>query len=220
MGYTPAAALANNASTTRTIQVGGVSPAGPQSASSALRGMALTGLTGLGGAASNFASYMAESSMLRDYGDILRAEAILEAQRVAEQGRQFKADQKMDFIMSGVQLGGTPIQVLEDTSLKIKDEVAAIERRGEAQRWLAYAEAAQTRNKGFTGFMSDLTDTFDSVNSLYSSAQKAGIFSYSGTKVKISSKPSKSSSIGRVPKAKSTGILLNRNAYQIGKGIV
>lgn len=223
MGYSPIAGLAGSTSTSKTINVGTPSPAGPGAASSAMWGITSTGLLGGAGAVANLASYWAESRMMRDYGDILRAEALLEAERVMEQGRQFKAEQKMGFIMSGVQGGGTPMQVLEDTSLKVQEEADAIRRRGEAERWLAYAKASQTRTTGITGFLSDLDNTIGNVSSLYSKASQSGIFSYSGAKVKISSSPSKAprtSWFNRTPNAKSTGILLNKNAFAISKGIV
>lgn len=176
-------------------------------------GMAASAGLGLTGNLMNLGSYWQESQALRQYGDIAYREALLEADRVMEQGRQFKADQKMSYVMSGVQVQGTPLQVLEDTSLKIGDEVNAIKRRGEAQKWLAYAEASQTRLKGVTGFLSGIDRTVSDLQSNYSSAKKAGIFgNTSPSSVLVKSSSNKSNT--------STGIYLNKNAFQLSKDYV
>lgn len=151
----------------------------------------------------NLGSYWAESRALRAYGNTLYNEALLEADRVMEQGRQFKADQKMSYVMSGVQVQGTPMQILEDTSLKIGDEVNAIKRRGEAQRALAYIKASQTRTKGITGFLSGITKSIGQIGTIYQDAKRGGVFDNNSSTSNTS-----------------TGIYLNKNAYVLDKDYV
>ena len=126
------------------------------------------------GGAMNMASSFSEAGALRRQGDIAYNEALLEADRVSEQGRQFKATQKMAYVMSGVSMAGTPMQVLQDTDLKISDEIRATKRRGDAQRSLAYLKASQTQTKGITGFLSGMAGTAFKATELYGQAKKGG----------------------------------------------
>ena len=139
---------------------------------------ALVGLGAIGtiGNAVNAASAFSEAGSMREQGDIAYNEALLEADRVSEQGRQHKASQKMAYVMSGVSVAGTPMQVLQDTDLKIADEIRATKARGAAQKALAYARASQTSNKGISGFLSGMTKTGSTVFNLYGQAKAGGIF--------------------------------------------
>lgn len=138
-----------------------------------------TGLTGLLGVVGNVMSVNSagmESNATMQEGELAYQEALLEADRTAEQGRQFQAEQKMKYVMSGVMLAGSPIMVLDDTANKVQDEINAIKQRGEAQRAVAYARAGITKSEGRTGFLSGLVNTGTNMFSLYNSAKKGGLF--------------------------------------------
>lgn len=154
----------------------GANPAGTAGAGAAVAGIGLTSLLGMAGTTMTGTSSLAEASALRNQGDIAYNEALLEADRLNEQGRQYKATQKMSYVMSGVQVSGTPMQILQDTALKTQDQVNATVRRGEAQRNLAYAKSRQTSTKGITGFLSGLGSTATSAFNMYSKAKAGGLF--------------------------------------------
>lgn len=148
-------------------------------------GTLATGALGIAGTVANAGSAFSESSFMRQQGDIAYNEALLEADRVSEQGRQYKASQKMAYVMSGVSVAGTPMQVLQDTDLKVGDEIRSIKARGLAQRTLAYMKASQTQTKGGTGFLSGLTGTASTTSKLYNQAKAGGIFDTKKSKTKM-----------------------------------
>jgi len=133
------------------------------------------------GGAMNMASSFQEAGAIRQQGDIAYNEALLEADRVSEQGRQYKATQKMSYVMSGVSMAGSPMQVLQDTDLKIGDEIRATKSRGAAQRALAYTRASQTQTKGITGFLSSMTSTASTASNLYKQAKTGGALDAKGS---------------------------------------
>lgn len=151
-------------------------PAGTAAAGKAALGIGGTAATGLLGTALNAYSSFGEARALRDYGDTAYRESLLEADRVLEEGRQFQAAQKMKYVMSGVQVAGTPMQILQDTSLKVQDEINAVKRRGEAMRTLAYMKASYTSLRGAAGLLSDSFSTSSSVGKLYNNAKSKGLF--------------------------------------------
>lgn len=139
-------------------------------------GIAAAGLAELAGTYMTSNNASSESSAMQQQGDLYLHEALLTADQTAEQGRQFQAEQKMNFVTSGVSLAGSPLIVLDDTSNKVRQEIEAIKARGQAQRDLSYARAAIAQREGRAGFLSGLVKTGTTVFNLYSSAKGGGVF--------------------------------------------
>lgn len=106
----------------------------------------------LGGLFGYFAGdAMAEAQESR--GRMLRMEAEAEAQRFAEQAQSFKASQKLAYLKSGVQLSGSPLDILDETARIASNNIAAIKARGQAEQVGADAEAMQARAGGRTALI-------------------------------------------------------------------
>lgn len=90
----------------------------------------------------------AEADLLEQQGRLQAEEAQAEAQRVADERRKFRKQQKLAFLKNGIVLAGSPLLVLETTRRESQAEVNAIARRGSAQAKLSFANAAQTRTAG------------------------------------------------------------------------
>lgn len=129
----------------------------------------------IGGGMSLMASNK-QAKAMEQQGDLALVEGIRDAGLIEQQGRQFVANQKMKYIMSGVSIVGSPMLVLDDTAEKVKQEIAATKTRALAQRILAYDNAEVTANEGRAKFLSSLVSAGTSGFSLYSSAKSAGLF--------------------------------------------
>lgn len=77
---------------------------------------------------------VAEEADLRDeQADINLEEAEIEAGRIEEQNRKFKAKQSLAFLKNGISLANSPLLVLAETDLFGREEVAAFRGRAEKQ---------------------------------------------------------------------------------------
>ena len=65
--------------------------------------------------------------------NMIRMEAEIDAQRFSEQAADFKARQKLAYLKSGVQLSGSPLDVLDETARVANENLSAIRARGKSE---------------------------------------------------------------------------------------
>lgn len=80
--------------------------------------------------------------------NLLRMEADAEAARYAEEARGFKAMQKMAFVKNGVQISGSPLDILDETMRSAQENISAIRSRGAASALDMENQGSQIRSKG------------------------------------------------------------------------
>jgi hypothetical protein len=124
--------------------------------------------------ASNEAAKTAESR-----GRMLRMEAEADALRYAEQARGFKAQQKVAYLKSGVDLSGSPLAILDESARVAQENISAIRARGEAAEMGQKQQAAQARAGGRMAL----------VNAVSSSTVGVGKGIYQGVKADAAAKP-------------------------------
>lgn len=108
--------------------------------------------------------------------DLMAIEADYEADRIREKARKIKAKQKMMFIKNGVQIGGTPLLILEETEREGEAEAQAMHRRGVSLKTKGYAEASATRITGTNRLVGGLTDAVNDNTQSYLYGKEYGIF--------------------------------------------
>ncbi len=104
-------------------------------------------------------SYLASKEMAgisESRGRMIRMEAEADAQRYAEQARGFRATQKLAYLKSGVELSGSPLDVLDETSRVTEENLSAIRARGAAGQLDQNMEATQTRVAGRAALISGI----------------------------------------------------------------
>jgi hypothetical protein len=106
----------------------------------------LSGLMGMDAADSR-------AGALRSRAQLLEREAEADAQRYAAEAAAFKASQKMAFIKSGVQISGSPLDVLDETARVTSENLSAIRARGAAQASSLRSEAAATKAESRLNFL-------------------------------------------------------------------
>lgn len=95
--------------------------------------------------------------MAESRGRVLRMEAEAEAERYAEEGAKFKASQAVSYLKSGVELSGSPLDVLTETALTIQENISAIRAGGRAAEFDAHIEAEQIRMGGRAALLKGIT---------------------------------------------------------------
>lgn len=146
------------------------------------KGLILSGVLGAVGSIMTISEHLKEASALRQQGDIAYQDYMVQAAQMEEQARQFEATQTMQYAMSGVSLQGTPLQVLDYTRMKSKEEVSYLRSRAVAERDLARTRASREAMGGIAKGLSRLVDTGYKVYKGYDDAKNGGIFDSEGTK--------------------------------------
>ncbi len=108
---------------------------------------ASAGLDLLSGLFGYFASQEA-AQVAESRGRMLRMEAEDEAVRYGEQARKFEARQRVAYLKSGVELSGSPLDVLAETVRTSQEDLSAIRARGRAAQAGQSEVARQTRAAG------------------------------------------------------------------------
>lgn len=93
-------------------------------------------------------------------GRMLRMEADAEAERYGEQARDFKAQQALRFLKSGVTLSGSPLDVLDETARVASENISAIRARGSADQLEMDNQAAIARGSGRSALLKGITGGF------------------------------------------------------------
>lgn len=121
-----------------------------------------------------------EASLMRQQGELERAESYREAARLRDEGYRFKQVQMMAYISSGVEIQGTPLLVMGETSSMAEYEAKAEESRGDAALSLASANAKIRKREGRAELISGIVGAGTSLGKAFSS----GAFKSSTTKVR------------------------------------
>lgn len=124
-------------------------------------------------------------------GRMLRDEADADAERYRIQADNFKADQKLAYLKSGVTLEGSPLDVLDETARQATENINAIRSRGRAQQLDADAEGAATLAQGRGALIGGLAGGI-------SSMARA---SYNSGKNQTAGDTSEKTGFGRAPRA-------------------
>lgn len=98
---------------------------------------------------------------------VLRLEAETDAQRYAEQADQFKATQKLAYLKSGVELSGSPLDILDETARVSRENISAIRAGGEARAFEARLQGAEATSRGRAALIGGVFD-----------AAKTGLLTY------------------------------------------
>ena len=85
---------------------------------------------------------------MRRQGDVLFAESLRTAAIIEEEGEKFGAMQSLQYIGSGVELGGSALITIAQTKKYAATEAAATRSSGKAKRDLSYSGAQRTENEG------------------------------------------------------------------------
>ena len=75
-----------------------------------------------------------QAAVSESRGRMLRLEAETEAQRYGEQAETFRATQALSYLKSGVQLTGSPLDVLDETARRAAEDISAIRAQGLASQ--------------------------------------------------------------------------------------
>lgn len=93
-------------------------------------------------------------AMMDSRARMIRDEAEVDAQLYSEQAEGFKAKQKLAFLKSGVQLTGSPLDILDETARTARENISAIRARGRSDEFdaqMAGLEAAQQGRAALIG---------------------------------------------------------------------
>lgn len=93
-------------------------------------------------------AYSTEAQSLTDQANQAMYEAGVEAQQKARDAHKFREDQANTYSASGVQLEGSPMEVLNETRALASQEVDAILKRGKATGDVLRAKAFNTMSEG------------------------------------------------------------------------
>ena len=113
----------------------------------------------LSGAFEGYAKYQEGERVAGQYesqGRILEIEANIEASRIEEEGRTFAINQKMMYISSGVEIGGSAVVTLAQTDKWVKADAENVRARGRALRTYNYTSARIARSQGRAQFISGI----------------------------------------------------------------
>lgn len=97
-----------------------------------------------------FAQRAAELSAqsLRDQISLVRAESEADIARYAEQAKDFGAKQRLAYLKSGVQLTGSPLDILDETVRVSSENIASMRAKAEAKASDLRAGATRLELKG------------------------------------------------------------------------
>ena len=89
-----------------------------------------------------------QAEVNRRYSDLQLSEDYREAFRIEDEGRRFAANQKMMYIGSGVEIGGSAVVTLAQTNKWAKAEADAVRARGRARRDYGYRTSKIQEGQG------------------------------------------------------------------------
>lgn len=108
-----------------------------------------------------------EGALIAEQGEITYVEALRDANIIRHQGEVFAQKQSLQYIGSGVTLGGSALITLKQTRLYAESEAAAVERRGIAVRDLGYKKQDIMESEGnasvLSGFLGGFTSMLSAV---------------------------------------------------------
>jgi hypothetical protein len=96
------------------------------------------------------------ASLQKQEGKLKRDELFREAARIRDEGFRFKQEQMIQYVSSGVEITGTPLLLMQETSIMAEAEAKATEDRGTAIQDLANANAKITKKQGKAALISSI----------------------------------------------------------------
>ena len=110
-------------------------------------------ILGIGQGIAGYSAYNNQASMYESEGIILEGEARRDAAQIEDEGKRFAARQKMMYLGSGVEIGGSAVVTLAQTDKWAKAEAESVRSRGSAIREY-YGRAGRTaRRMGMAEFI-------------------------------------------------------------------
>jgi hypothetical protein len=130
----------------------------------------LTGITAgmevyQGIAAQHAADGQAQS--MRDQIALVRAESEADIARYAEQAKDFGAKQRLAYLKSGVQLSGSPLDILDETVRVSSENISAMRAKTEAEASGIRARAAGIEAQGRAALIAGVGRATQTVTSQY-----------------------------------------------------
>ena len=116
-----------------------------------------------------------QASMYEQDGILLEGEHRREASRIEDEGRRFADEQKMAYIGSGVEIGGSAVVTLAQTDKWARTEAEAVRSRGRAIRDYYGRSAKIARGQGRAAFVSGLVGGLAQGASIYAGTKAPGI---------------------------------------------
>lgn len=142
--------------------------------------MAAAGISAFGSILTGVFGYMAGKNAQETYASrarMIRAEAENEAQRYEEQVGRTKATQKLAYLKSGVQLSGSPLDILDETIRVGHENASAIRTSGASRALDAQFGGDQAMVAGRNALVSGVTEgaktTAKAAYSIYSNREAA-----------------------------------------------
>ena len=114
------------------------------------------------------------ASQYESQGRILQSEANREANRIEDDAKRFAADQKMMYIGSGVEIGGSAVVTLAQTDAWGKAEAESVRSRGAALRAYNKQSGSNARRMGRSQFIGGIMQGASSAYSMYSYTKAPG----------------------------------------------
>lgn len=106
---------------------------------------------GIGQIYGGYSAYKAgkkQASLLKQQGQLIYQESLRDAEVTLDDGKRFQQEQEMAYISSGVEIEGTPLLVMTETTRMAGAEAKAIKESGAAQRELYNKQAKMAKSEG------------------------------------------------------------------------
>lgn len=94
-----------------------------------------------------------EAKALKSQAALVRAESDADAERYSISASRFKATQKVAYLKSGVELSGTPLDVLDETARVSRENLSAMRAESAAKEQRLKSEASRVKNAGRAAFI-------------------------------------------------------------------
>ena len=119
-------------------------------------------------------AYDAQADTTRSYGEILLGDALKEAVRIEDAGARFAQGQKMMYIGSGVEYGGSAVITVKQTQSWAAAEARATRARGTAEYQYMRKTASVQEGMGRAALIGGIAEAVGSAGNFLSSAKFGG----------------------------------------------
>lgn len=108
-----------------------------------------------------------EGELVAKQGELMYQESLKEAEMIRREGEIFAQKQSLQYIASGVVLGGSALITLKQTRMFAEEQASATERRGKAGMELSYAKRDIAKKEGTASIIGGFGNAAISVLSAY-----------------------------------------------------
>lgn len=119
-------------------------------------------------------AYNEQAGLYERDAALLESESIREGARIEDEGKRFADEQKMAYIGSGVEIGGSAVVTLAQTDKWAATEAEAVRERGRAVRDYQLRSAKIARGQGRAAFVSGVLGGLAEGYGIYSSTKAPG----------------------------------------------